>query len=34
MALMSDLLFLLLIGTLYALSHGLVVALARRGNIE
>jgi hypothetical protein len=31
---MQDLLFIGLIATLYALTHGLVVALARLGRIE
>ena len=31
---MSDLLFLALIVAIYAVSHGLVVALARLGKVE
>jgi hypothetical protein len=31
---MSDLLFLALIAAIYAVSHGLVVALARLGKVE
>jgi hypothetical protein len=31
---MSDLLFLALIVVMYAVSHGLVVALARLGKVE